>query len=288
MKIKERNLKHIEDLHLDSIDEVAKYLSESLRPRTVLEAKRIHEGEVTVLGTIVSTSEMYVVEEIDSGSSNYRDAKSIQLEDTERPDENERLDVILYDDMITNVPAGEVVEIKGINRIENRIGSKSKKKTTVLHAEYIKYLNRKELVITENDVQGFWRFTKYPKLLERLISIIAPNIIGHNDAKLGILRSVVGGMEHGKIRGRINTFMVGDPGTAKSTLAREAIDLKPNSRYVSGPHSSAKTITAIMDKENDGLVLRLGAIPLSRGGICGVNEITEFQLDDQARLLDVP
>ena len=65
------------------------------------------------------------------------------------------------------------------------------------------------------------------------------------------------------------------------------MDIKPNSRYVSGPHSSAKTITAIMDKENDGLVLRLGAIPLSRGGICGVNEITEFQLEDQARLLDV-
>ena len=117
--------------------------------------------------------------------------------------------------------------------------------------------------------------------------MFAPNIIEHNYTKLGILRSMVGGVEHGKIRGRINTFMVGDPGTAKSTLAREAVDVKPNSRYVSGPHSSAKTITAIMDKENDGLVLRLGAIPLSRGGICGVNEITEFQLDDQARLLDV-
>ena len=62
------------------------------------------------------------------------------------------------------------------------------------------------------------------------------------------------------------------------TLAREAVDVKPNSRYVSGPHSSAKTITAIMDKENDGLVLRLVAIHLSKGGICGVNEITEFQL----------
>lgn len=77
---------------------------------------------------------------------------------------------------------------------------------------------------------------------------------------MGILRSVVGGVERGRIRGRISTFMVGDPGTAKSTLAREAVDLKPNSRYVTGPHSSAKTITAIMDKDNDGLVLRLGAI----------------------------
>ena len=230
---------------------------------------------------------MYVLEEVDSGSITYKDAKSIQLEDTERPDENERLDVGRYDDMISNVLAGEVVEITGINRIQSKTGSKSKKKTTVLYAESIKYLNRKELVITDDDITNFQKFAKLPNLLERLVSMYAPDIIGHNYAKLGVLRSVVGGIEHGKIRGRINTFMVGDPGTAKSTLAREAVDVKPNSRYVSGPHSSAKTITAIMDKENDGLVLRLVAIHLSKGGICGVNEITEFQLDDQARLLDV-
>ena len=276
--------KEIKEDHLKHIEEISKHLSE---PKSVLEVKRVHEGEVTVLGTIVSASEMYVLEEVDSGSITYKDAKSIQLEDTERPDENERLDVVLYDHMISNVLAGEVVEITGINRIESKRGSKSKKKTTVLHAESIKYLNRKELVITDDDITNFQKFAKLPNLLERLVSMYAPNIIGHNYAKLGVLRSVVGGVEHGKIRGRINTFMVGDPSTAKSTLAREAVDVKPNSRYVSRPHSSAKTITAIMDKENDGLVLRLGAIHLSRGGICGVNEITEFQLDDQARLLDV-
>ena len=36
-----------------------------------------------------------MVEESDSGSIAYKDAKSIQLEDTERPDENERLDVCM-------------------------------------------------------------------------------------------------------------------------------------------------------------------------------------------------
>lgn len=273
--------KEIKEDHLKHIEEISKHLS---GPKTVLEVKRIHEGEVTVLGTIVSASEMYVVED---GPLEYRDAKAIQLEDTERPDENERLDVVLYDDMISNVLAGEVVEITGVNRIESKRGSKSKKKTTVLHADSIKYLNRKELVITDTDINNFQKFAKFPKLIERLVSMFAPNIIEHNDAKLGILRSVVGGIERGKIRGRINTFMVGDPGTAKSTLAREAVDVKPNSRYVSGPHSRVKTITAIMDKDNDGLVLRLGAIPLSRGAICAVNEVTAFSIEEQAHLLDV-
>ena len=90
------------------------------------------------------------------------------MEDTERPDENERLDVVLYDDDITNVLAGEVVEVKGVNRIENKRGSKSRKKTTVLHAEFIKYLNRKELVITDIDIQNFQKFAKLPNLTRKI------------------------------------------------------------------------------------------------------------------------
>ena len=82
------------------------------------------------------------------------------MEDTERPDENEQLDVVLYDNEITNVLAGEVVEVKGVNKVENKRGNKSKKKTTVLHAEFIKYLNRKELVITHIDIQSFKEFAK--------------------------------------------------------------------------------------------------------------------------------
>ena len=49
--------------------------------------------------------------------------------------------------------------------------------------------------------------------------MFAPNVIGHNDKKLGLLRSLVGGCaDHGNDngrRGRINTLLVGDPGTAK-------------------------------------------------------------------------
>ena len=92
--------------------------------------------------------------------------------------------------------------------------------------------------------------------------MFAPNVIGHDDVKLGLLRSIVGGDSHGEPKnGFIDTFMVGDPGTAKSTLGREATKIKPNSRHVSAPHASAKTITGIVDKENEGYTLRLGIFP---------------------------
>jgi DNA replicative helicase MCM subunit Mcm2 (Cdc46/Mcm family) len=261
-------------------------------PLSVFEAKRVHNGKVTVLGTIVSVSEMYILEVADASDktrTQLEDAKSIQLEDTEKLDENERLDVILYDHMINNVRPGEVAMVTGNIYIQDMKGSPNKKKSSVLHATNIKYLNRKEVAITEKDIKSFYKFAKLPYLIQRLIFMIAPNVVGHEDVKFGLLRAIVGGVNHGKgAGGRIDTLMVGDQGTAKSTLAQEVTEIKPNSRFISAPHASTKTITAIVDKDpNMGVVLRVGAIPLSRGGICAINEIPSFSLEDQSRLLDV-
>ena len=47
-----------------------------------------------------------------------------------------------------------------------------------------------------------------------------------NDAKLGLLQSIVGGVNRGKKGGgRIDTLLVGNAGTAKSTLAQEATEI---------------------------------------------------------------
>ena len=86
----------------------------STEVKSVLEAKRIHSGNIAVLGKIVTVSEMYVIETVlPPNDLVHKDAKFIQLEDIEKLDENERLDVILYDDMIENVVAGEVVVVSG-------------------------------------------------------------------------------------------------------------------------------------------------------------------------------
>lgn len=258
---------------------------------SVLEAKRLQGGKPTVIGTIVSVSDMYKLEQQNDTKATieYRNAKSIQLEDTEKLDENERLDVVLYDKMIDNVVAGETVKIVGNMRIEDKkANGKSKKKYNVLHAESIEYLNRKEILVTDKDIESFEKFISYPQLLERVVSMFAPNIIGHYDVKRGLLRAVVGGVNRGKKGGgRIDTLEVGDPGTAKSKLGIEVAELKPNSRHVSAPHATTKTITAIVEKINDSVSLSLGSIPLSKGAICAIDEINTFSMEDQSRLLDV-
>lgn len=71
--------------------------------------------------------------------------------------------------------------------------------------------------------------------------MFAPNILGHEDRKIGILRSIVGGVNRGeKGDGRISTLMVGDPATAKSQLGKEAVKIKDRSRHVSAPHARPK------------------------------------------------
>jgi DNA replicative helicase MCM subunit Mcm2 (Cdc46/Mcm family) len=129
------------------------------------------------------------------------------------------------------------------------------------------------------------------RYIDRIVAMFAPNVIGHNDKKLGLLRSLIGGRsDHGNDngrRGRINTLMVGDPGTAKSLLAREATKIFSNSRYVTAQNASGKSLIAIVDKENDSLFLRLGAIVLAKGAICAINEIGAMSLDDQQHLIDV-
>ena len=129
------------------------------------------------------------------------------------------------------------------------------------------------------------------RYIDRVVAMFAPNVIGHNDKKLGLLRSIVGarsdqGTDNGR-PGRINTLLVGEPGTAKSTLAREASYLLPNSRYVTAQHASGKSLIAIVDKENDSLICRYGAVVLAKGAVCAINEIGAMNPTDQQFLLDI-
>lgn len=146
---------------------------------SVLEAKRKH----AVLGKIVTVSNMYVIEVAANPPDTqieYKDAKSIQLEDIEKLDDNERLDVVLYNDDIINVVAGEIVKITGSiilhDVVKSKKQSQTKIKRVVVNATSIKYLNRKELVVTSKDIENINKFATYPNLTERLSAMFAPNV----------------------------------------------------------------------------------------------------------------
>lgn len=131
--------------------------------------------------------------EIYNPTPEFINAKTIQIQDSEPKGELERLDAFLFEKDTENVRAGELVELIGNIHIQKQNGySKNKKLFSILHTNSIRYERRQELCLTKSDIEAFHRFARFPDLVDRLISMTAPNVIGENDKKLGILRSAVG------------------------------------------------------------------------------------------------
>ena len=252
----------------------------------------------------------------------YDNARSIQLEDVDKTSDKEgnnnidRLEVVVYGRASSNLVAGEVVDTVGHIYIQRKSDNgKGKKLVSVLHCNEIKYRNKGKIIVTTKDIEIFHKHKRicdiaYKRELEgagrnepwskkiipmqykdRIVAMLAPNVIGHSDAKLGLLRSLVGGRtdngdDNGR-RGRINTLLVGDPGTAKSILARESTKQIPNSRYVTAQNASGKSLVGIVDKETDSLFLRLGVAVLSKGAVCAINEMGFMSPEDQGHLTDI-
>ncbi|CAN5476243.1 hypothetical protein BH18THE2_BH18THE2_27600 [soil metagenome] len=142
--------------------------------------------------------------------------------------------------------------------------------------------------ITEEDLSKLNEFVNHSDMINELASLFAPTVIGHEDKKLAVILMYVGAPETEDFRGRIHGLFIGPPGTAKSKLARAANRLgQPQSRYSSTQGASGKSITAIIDKDNDSYVLRLGVLPQARNSMCILNEIASLSMEDQRHLFDV-
>ena len=221
------------------------------------------------------------------------DAKSITLQDAEMRDDLERLHVILLETLTRNVRVGETATITGDVTVLNPTGAGNKKPSTVMYAVNIKYDREEESPITDDDILLFHSFVKEhgADTSNELVKMFAPQVMGHSDAKLGLLRSAVNVRETKQltgIRSRTHTNLAGAKGTAKSTLAEEATKIVPNSRWVTAQHVSIKSVLAIIDKDPDGgKMLMLGAVPQARNALCGINEMGSMPFEDQQHFADI-
>lgn len=260
----------------------------------------------------------------------YKNAKILQLDDIDTIEEKfDRLDVIMYDDASEKIIDGEIVEIEGYLRTQKKIGSSrvsdSSKLVNTLHSDKpIVYRNKKEIKITQKDIDNFYRWKTicniaYKKELEvinqynnlqkenrpdwikkikpmtfeqRLAAMFAPNVYGHVDKKIGILRSIVGGSktengaENGR-RGRLHTLLIGDPGTAKTSLAKESTRLDSNARMVDATGASGKSLVGIVDKENDSLMVKYGVVVAAKNSFIAINEAGSMSHEDQWHLIGI-
>jgi len=115
--------------------------------------------------------------------------------------------------------------------------------------------------------------------LAGLASAIAPAVVGHAQAKKGLLLMLLGGVSKSssdgcKVRGNVHVCLPGNTATGKSSLLKWVADFLPRSVYTSGRGSSASGLTAAVcrDEGSGGSLLLPGALMQAGDGVCCIDD----------------
>merc|ERR1712176_1290866 len=116
----------------------------------------------------------------------------------------------------------------------------------------------KMVQITDDQQQLILELAKNPNIRERFIAPMAPSIYGMWHVKTAIALAMMSGqpkLAAGKhrIRGDINTLIVGDPGLAKSQFLKYVEQTFPRAVYTTGKGASAVGLTAAVTRDEMGI-----------------------------------
>jgi len=217
------------------------------------------------------------------------------------------VNVSMKQDLVDYARPGDRIVLTGIVRIEQERVSGIKQSESALYrlridgdnVEFIggkgtKSSRRTEREEISPDEEKIIRtLSKNSDIYDRLIGSFAPHIRGHEIFKEAILLLIVGSTQRAlsdgsKVRGDINVFLVGDPGTAKSEMLKFCSRIAPRGLYTSGRGSTAAGLTAAVVRDTSGIfMLEAGAVVLGDQGLVCIDEFDKMRPEDRSALHEV-
>jgi len=217
------------------------------------------------------------------------------------------IDVTIRQDLVDNARPGDRIILTGVVRIEQESVAGVPRGQSGLYRlriegnniEFLggrgnkssRKIQREE--ISPEDEKLIRSLSQSPDVYQRLIDSLAPHIQGHSLIKEAILLLIVGSNQRdlgdgSKIRGDINIFLVGDPGTAKSEMLKFCARIAPRGLYTSGRGSTAAGLTAAVVKDKTGIMmLEAGAVVLGDQGLVCIDEFDKMKPEDRSALHEV-
>lgn len=236
---------------------------------------------------------------VDRQSTIYQNHQTITLQESPSAVEAGKMprsrEVMLTGDLVDTVRPGDELDLIGIYRCLHDTATNARTCFPVYRTDIqAVHINRKGdlklIQISDDQQKMILDLAKSPQIRERFIASMAPSIYGMWHVKTAIALSIMGGQpkqaagKH-RIRGDINTLIVGDPGLAKSQFLKYVEQTFPRAVYTTGKGASGVGLTAAVRRDENGhFCLEGGAMVLADDGICLIDEFDKMNDQDRTSL----